>query len=52
MSYVEKEENKNALVKLYLCKKCGKRLKKMYKIRRKKEKKQIKIQEPNKLQAI
>jgi protein FRA10AC1 len=42
MNYVEKDEHKNALVKVYLCKKCGKRLKKMHKIRRKNEKQEKK----------
>lgn len=42
MTYTEKEENKNALVKVYLCDKCGKRLKKMHKIRKKIEKKRLK----------
>ena len=42
MNYVEKDENKNALVKVYLCKKCCKRLKKMYKIKRKNEKREKK----------
>jgi protein FRA10AC1 len=41
MNYVEKDEQKNALVKVYLCRRCGKRLRKINKIRRKKEKKKI-----------
>jgi hypothetical protein len=39
MNYVEKQEEKSALVTLYLCKKCGKRLSKMYRVIKRMEKK-------------
>ena len=38
MSYSEDEENKNALVKVYLCDKCGRKLNKMYSYLKKKRK--------------
>jgi hypothetical protein len=38
MSYSEDEENKNALVKVYLCAKCGRKLNKMYSYLKKKRK--------------
>ena len=38
MAYVEEGENKNALVKNYLCKECGKKLNKMYKYLKRKRK--------------
>ena len=39
MSYTEDDESKNALVKVYLCGKCGEKLNKMYlKKKRKRDK--------------
>lgn len=40
MSYFEEGENKNALVKVFLCKKCGKKLKKSYKYLKRKRKRE------------
>jgi hypothetical protein len=36
MKYIEDNEVKNELVKVYLCKKCGKKLKKSYKYKNQK----------------
>jgi protein FRA10AC1 len=43
MAYREDNEDKNALVKVYLCVKCGKKLNKSYKYLRRKRKREKKL---------
>lgn len=47
MSYHEEGENKNALVKVFLCKKCGRRLNKSYKYLKRKRRRERKEKKEN-----
>jgi hypothetical protein len=40
MAYKEEGENKNALVKVFLCEKCGRKLKKSYKYLKRKRRRE------------
>jgi protein FRA10AC1 len=55
MKYEEHDEIKNALVKIYLCDKCGGKLNKMYKYlkkKRKRDEKKMKIKEKKEVKKL